>query len=39
VGDFRNRPLTTIALIAVIGFFFIAGGIELFDNLKALLTK
>lgn len=39
VGDFRNRPLTTITLIAVIGFFFIAGGIELFDNLKALLTK
>lgn len=39
VGDFRNRPLTTITLIAVIGFFLVAGGIELVDNLKALLTK
>jgi Mn2+/Fe2+ NRAMP family transporter len=39
VGDFRNRPLTTITLIAVIGFFVATGGIELYENLKALLMK
>lgn len=39
VGNFRNRPLTTITLIVVIAFFLAAGGIELYDNLKALLAK
>ncbi len=36
VGDFRNRPLTTITLVAIILFFLAAGGIELYDNISAL---
>jgi Mn2+/Fe2+ NRAMP family transporter len=37
VGDFRNHPVTTFILTAVVVFFLAAGGIELYDNIVAFL--